>query len=98
MANKYSKSRKCILIKGVTLNLYKELILRTIYFNEQSYVLHNYPATLEISEEDFYKLENKDITMEEIIDKYSNINYEGYSKPIYEDTYVEGYEYLGEDV
>ena len=71
--------------------------MSTIYFYEHSYVLHNNPATLEISEEDFQKLENKEITMEDITNKYSNINYKGYSKPIYDDTYVHGYEYLGDE-
>lgn len=67
--------------------------MKTIEFTEYTYVLHAYPATMEISEEDFKKIENDEIKIEDIIDKYE-VDY--CDSEQLDDSYVDSYEYLGE--
>ena len=67
---------------------------KKITFIEYTYVLHAYPAEVEISLEDFHKLESGEMDMETILGKYSDIDY-GCSEPLYDDSYVDSYEYKG---
>ena len=68
---------------------------KTITFTEYTYVLHAYPAEVKISLEDFNKLKSGEIDLETIKEKYNDIDY-GCSEPIYEDSYINSFEYTGE--
>lgn len=70
--------------------------MKTIDFIEYTYVLHAYDATVEISNDDFQKLENNEITIDDIVKKYNDIDY-GCSEPIYDMSYVDSLEYCGEE-
>nr|WP_321267762.1 hypothetical protein [uncultured Sulfurimonas sp.] len=64
---------------------------KKIGFDEFTFVLHRYPLEVEISNEDYKLLENKDITLEDIIDKY-DVEYDGYSEQL-DDCEIEDYHY-----
>lgn len=68
---------------------------KTIAFTEYTYVLHAYPAEVEISIEDFNKLKVGEIDLEVIQKKYDDINY-GCSEPNYDISYIDSFEYEGE--
>lgn len=68
---------------------------KKILFTEYTYVLHEYPAEVEISLEDFHKLKSGKMDLKTIVDKYSDIDYDC-DEPIYDDSYVHSYEYDGE--
>ena len=70
---------------------------KTITLIECTYVLHEYPAKVEISVEDFKKLETGKMNMETIINQY-DIKYEGYSEPLYDFSNFDSYKYEGEVV
>jgi len=57
--------------------------MKTINVNEYTYVLHKYPGTIKISNEDYEKFNNREISKEEMLEKYS-IDYAGYSEPDYD--------------
>lgn len=58
--------------------------MKKIYFTEYTYVLHEYPGEVEISDCDYFKLKNSEISMNDIMENY-NLEYDGYSNPDYED-------------
>lgn len=63
--------------------------MKTFEFYEYSYVLNRYPAQVEISDEDFSKLQNEEIEIVDIIDKYLNdIEYDN-SEQIFDDSYLD---------
>ncbi len=68
---------------------------KTIELIEYTYVLNAYPAEVEISVEDFEKLEAGKTSMETIIKKY-DIEYIGHSEPLYDFSNFDSYEYIGE--
>ena len=68
--------------------------MRTIYFSEFTYILHRYRGNIIISSEDFHKLENNEITINDICSKYK-VDYDGYSTPYYEDSQFDEYVYDG---
>ncbi len=60
---------------------------KTIEFLENQYVLHQYPAKIEVSIEDLEKLQKGEVILEELLNIYE-IKYNGCSEPIYEDSYL----------
>lgn len=68
---------------------------KTIAFTEYTYVLHAFPAEVEISLKDFNKLKSGEIDLKTIKEKYNDIDY-GCSEPLYDDSYIDSYEYDGE--
>lgn len=54
--------------------------LKKIYIRKYAYVLHSYPASIEVSNEDFIKLQNDNSYINELY-KNNEVIYEGYSNP-----------------
>ncbi|WP_415407289.1 hypothetical protein ACLHDG_01815 [Sulfurovum sp. CS9] len=67
---------------------------KKIAFKEYNYVLHIYDATLEISVEDFEKLESGEIDMMTIESRYTHINY--WNSESNDESFIDSIEYLGE--
>ncbi len=64
--------------------------MKRIEFNEYTYVLNEYPSSIEITEEDNELFTNNEISLEELIEKY-DIEVDGCSEVIYEDTIFDSY-------
>jgi hypothetical protein len=68
--------------------------MKKIYCNEYTYVCHRYDIEVVISESDFEKLENNEITIDDICSRYE-VNYVGPSRPLFEDSKFDEYVYTG---
>lgn len=66
---------------------------KIIEFNEYTYVLHEFPASIEVSDSDYKKLKNGNVDLETLIDNY-NVEYSGDSEPIYDDSNFDSYELI----
>lgn len=53
--------------------------MKTIFFTEYTYVLHAYTGTIEVSEEDYNKLNEYKVELSEIMDNY-DLDYDGESE------------------
>ncbi|MDA7817061.1 hypothetical protein N9A28_02605 [Sulfurimonas sp.] len=65
---------------------------KKIIFEEFTFVLHRYPVEVEISNEDCELLENKTISLSDIVEKYS-VEY-GSDEIIYDDFEFDSYDNL----
>lgn len=65
--------------------------MKRIEFTEYTYVLNEYTGEVEISDEDYLKLKNEEITMEFIMDKYE-LDYDG-SQQLYDDSRFDSIEW-----
>ena len=68
---------------------------KRIKFREYTYILYMFNAEVEISAQDFNKLESDEIDIEDIKRKYNYIDYDG-GKPNFDDSSIDSYEYAGE--
>ena len=69
--------------------------MKTIFFNEYSYVLHKYPVEMKISEEDYKNLK-KDLDLESVLEKNDyDFEFSGESETLYDfDTIFDCYDDL----
>ena len=66
--------------------------MKTIYFTEYTYVLNTYRGEVEISEEDYKKLQNDEIKFEDIMGNY-NLDYDGDSEADYDNSKFDSIEW-----
>lgn len=62
--------------------------MKKIHFNEFNYVLNAYPVEMLVSDEDYKRLENNEVTLEDLISENNNLEY-GVAEPLYDISYLD---------